>query len=172
MESVPLYLLSPYGNREHALDLIRTATGLPLPAAHSLVLTLDAVSAAVLRTAGIPFVEAWEILSALWQQPERPADPRPQPAPPPRGAEDYLYRLGERIHIIRRIRRLTTEELGRRVGVRPPLVRDMEAGAAWPTLRMLLRLAEALDVSVVLLVDDSADPPTVLRLLGAGRAAA
>ena len=172
MESVPLYLLSPYGNREHALDLIRTATGLPLPAAHSLVLTLDAVSAAVLRTAGISFVEAWEILSALWQQPERPADARPRPAPPPRGREDYLPRLGERIHVIRHVRRLTAEDLARRLGVRAPLVRDMEAGTAWPTLRMLLRLAEALDVSVVLLVDDDADPLTVVRLLGRPESAA
>lgn len=37
---------------------------------------------------------------------------------------------------------------------------------------MLLRLAEALDVLVVLLVDDDADSLTVVRLLGGAESAA
>lgn len=173
METVPPYLLSPYGNREHALDLTRTTTGLPLPAAHALVLTLDAVSAAVLRTATIPDTEAIPILAALWQQPERmadsPAPVRREAATSPRGA--YLPGLGQRIHVVRRARRLTAAGVSRRAGIHVSVLRDLEAGVSWPTLPLLLRLAAVFQVPVAMLVDDAATPLRILRLLATTRAA-
>ena len=169
MQTVPLHPLSPIGNREHAMTLIRTATGLPEIAAHCLALTLDAVSEAVLRAAGIPAPDARPILAALWQLPERLTDtptlpPRPQPAP---GGPRYLRDLGQRVHVIRRARRLTLTGLHHRTGIAVPVLRDLEAGAAWPTLPLLLAVAEALAVPLPLLVDPQATPLRILRLLAA-----
>ena len=173
METVLPYLLSPFGNREHALDLTRTATGLPLPAAHALVLTLDAVSAAVLRTAEVVDEEAFPILAALWQHPERITD-RPTPRRrrgPASPREDYLPELGERIHVVRRARRLTASGVSRRAGIHVSVLRDLEAGVSWPTLPLLLRLAGVFQVPVAMLVDEAATPLRILRLLATTQAA-
>jgi hypothetical protein len=86
MPDVPLFLLSPDGNRERATQLIRTATDLPLLPAYNLALTLDGVSAAILRTAGISTDDARAILAELWHPRrlhERPPAQRPDPARPP-----------------------------------------------------------------------------------------
>lgn len=173
METVPLDILSPSGNREQALDLIRAATGLPLPAAHTLVVTLDAVSAAVLRTAGVAPADGVRVLSALWQDPERLTDtPAPRRVAPQRAdAAAYLLGLGERVHVIRRARRLTANGVGRRAGIEVAMLRDLEAGTVWPTLPMLLRLAAVFGVPVAMLVDEHATPLRILRLLAAARAA-
>jgi hypothetical protein len=172
MDTVPLYLMSPQGNRELAVDLTRRATGLPEVAAHSIVLTLDAVSAAVLRTPGVVLDEARAILAALWQQPERIASvvpPRLDPARPGSTGwgPDYLTGLGERIHVIRRARRLTITGLRHRIGLSVADLRDLEAGVAWPSLPVLVRIADAFQVPVPLLVDERATPLRILRLLNA-----
>lgn len=170
MDTVPLDLLSPIGNREQALDLTRTATGLPLPAAHTLVLTLDTVSAAVLSTAGVTAGEARPILGALWQLPERLTD-APAIHRSRRPAADYLLGLGERVHVIRRARRLTVTGLHHRTGISFQVLWDLEAGVAWPTLPLLLRLADALGVPVAMLADEHATPLRILRLLATTQAA-
>lgn len=112
MDTVPLYIMSPFGNREHAIDLVRAATGLHEIAANSLVLTLDATSAAILRTAGIPMADARPIRSALWQHRERITAMTPLLRPPPvAGSAErdraFLRGLGERIHVTRRARWLS-----------------------------------------------------------------
>lgn len=173
MDTVSPYLLSPPGNREHALDLTRASTGLPFPAAHTIVLTLDAVSAAVLTTAGIPEEEARPILAALWQHPDRIATiPAPGRSGVPVGSTgDYLPELGRRIHVIRRARRLTAAGVSRRADIRLSVLRDLEAGVTWPTLPLLLRLAAVFQVPVAMLVDEAATPLRILRLLATTRAA-
>ena len=171
MDTVPMDLLSPFGNREQALDLTITATGLPLPAAHSLVLTLDAVSTAVLRAAGVPAADAWPILAALWQVPERITDSPIYRRRPTEPASDYLLGLGERVHVVRRARRLTLTGVHRRTEISVSVLRDLEAGVASPTLVMLLRLADVFQVPVAMLVDEKATPLRILRLLAAAQAA-
>ena len=177
MQTVPLDLLSLLGNREQALELIRAATGLPMTAAHSLVLTLDAVSGSVLRAAGNPAAEARPVLAAMWQHPERITDtPGDRPVRPSAASldavSDYLIGLGERIHVIRRIRRLTTAGLARRAGIEEFKIRDLEAGRVWPTMQLLLVLAETFQVPVAMLADEHATPLRILRLLATCQLAA
>jgi hypothetical protein len=85
---------------------VTRVTGLSLIAAHSLVLTTNAASTAVLRTAGIPTEDALPILAALWWNPTRPADPARQvPARSPDAAKarerQFVRDLGQRLHVIR-----------------------------------------------------------------------
>jgi hypothetical protein len=170
MDTVPLYIMSPFGNREHAIDLIRTATGLPEIAANSLVLTLDATSAAVLRTVGVTMADARPILSALWQQPARITDMTPllRPAPLPGSADrdrEFLNGLGERIHVTRRARRLSQATVQAHTRIDVGLLRDIEAGAVSPSTLTVLRLADAFQVPLPMLVDEKATPLRILRLL-------
>lgn len=69
------------------------------------------------------------------------------------------------MHVVRRARRLTVTGVHRRTGVEPFVLRDLEAGRAWPSLVLLIRLAEAFQVPLPMLVDDRATPLRVLRLL-------
>lgn len=170
MDTVPLYIMSPFGNRERAIDLVRAATGLPEIAANSLVLTLDATSAAVLRTAGITMADARPILSALWQQPARITDmtPLPRPAPLAGSADrdrEFLQGLGERIHVTRRARRLSATTVQAHTRINAGLLRDIEAGAICPSTLTVLRLADIFRVPAAMLVDEKATPLRILRLL-------
>jgi hypothetical protein len=156
MDTVPLYIMSPFGNRERAIDLVRTATGLPEIAANSLVLTLDATSAAVLRTAGITMADARLILSAVLQQPARITDMSPllRPAPIPGSVErdrEFLRGLGERIHVTRRARRLSEATVQAHVRIDAGLLRDIEAGAICPSTLTVLRLADEFRVPPAML---------------------
>jgi hypothetical protein len=162
--------MSPFGNRERAIALDRAATGLPEIAAHSLVLTLDATSAAVLRTAGITIADARPILSALWQQPARITDLTPllRPAPIAGSADrdrEFLHGLGERIHVTRRARRLSVTTVQAHTRIDASLLRDIEAGTISPSILAVLRLADAFRVPLPLLVDEKATPLRILRLL-------
>jgi hypothetical protein len=181
VDTVPLDLLSPYGNREQATGLTRTATGLPLIAAHNLVLTLDATSTAILRTAGLTVDEARPILAALWRDPGRITDTDPARLPPhrlrrrrpaPLATGSYLPDLGERLRVIRKVRKLPVRWVADQVGLLPDGLRDLEAGATWPTLPLLLALADTLQVPVPMLVDPHATPLRILRLLSGQYAAA
>ena len=111
MDTVPLHLTAPFENRRLAGSLVTRVTGLPVIAAHSLVLTTDAASTAVLRTAGIPTEDARPILAALWWHPTHPADQKPiRPRSPngdKAGERQFIRDLGQRIHVIRHARRLT-----------------------------------------------------------------
>jgi hypothetical protein len=167
MTNVPPLPLSPNEDRERAIATIRATTELPRSAACALALTLDAVSAAVLHAAGIADRDARAILAALWR-PERITDPTPTPRPRPTMAErdrEFLRDLGQRIHVIRHARRLTPTGVQARTGIPAHLLRDIEAGAAWPSTRSLLHLADAFQVPLPMLVDEKATPLRILRLL-------
>jgi len=45
---------------------------------------------------------------------------------------------------------LTQSELARRIGIRQPAVARLEAGEHMPTIKTLLRIAEALDIEILL----------------------
>ena len=172
MDTVPLHLTAPFENRRLATSLVARVTGLPLVAAHSLVLTTDAASTAVLRTAGIPTEDARPILSALWWHPTRPADPKPvrpvlarSPYASEQEERQFVRDLGQRIHVIRHARRLTPDGVRNRAGIPPYLLRDIEAGDLPPSAVQLHRLSSAFALPLPLLVDDKVTPLRVLRLL-------
>jgi hypothetical protein len=150
MDTVPLHLTAPLENRRLATSLVTRVTGLPLIAAHSLVLTTDAASTAVLRTAGIPTEDARPILAALWWHPTRPADPRPVRPRLPQTEQaldrQFLRDLSQRIHVIRHARRLTLDGVRHRTSIPPYLLGDIEAGDLPSTAVQLHRLARALGV--------------------------
>ena len=172
MPTVPLSLLSAPANRDRALELIRAAGGLPLPVAQSVVLTLDSVSGTVLSTAGVSPVEARPVLDALWRYPQHIEDrPTRTTVVRPVGEAEYLAGLAERIHVIRRARRMTTSGVCRRLGISPVVMQDLEAGVVCPTLPMLLRVADVFQVPVAMLADHHATPLRILRLLAAAQAA-
>jgi hypothetical protein len=169
MPDVPLFLLSPEGNRDRATRLIRTATDLPELPASTLALTLDGVSAAVLRTAGVGNDDARAVLAELWH-PRRLHERPPPRLPDPRSAtaardREFLRRLGERVRMVRCARGLSLTEVWGRTGLEIHLLRDVEAGAFTPSAVGLRRLAEAFTVPVSLLMDDTTSPAEVLHQL-------
>jgi len=168
MYTIPLHLTALADDRDRALALVRSVTGLPPLAAHSVVLTTDATATAVLRAAGIPPEDARPILATLWPLALRPAEPRPGSRPPGQDAtgqreQQFICDLGQRIHVIRHARRLTPTRMRTRTGIPPYLLRDLEAGDLWPSMLHLYRLAFA--VPLPTLVDDEATPLRILRRL-------
>jgi hypothetical protein len=66
MYTIPLHLTALADDRDRAVALVRSVTGLPPLAAHSVVLTTDATATTVLRAPGIPPEDARPILATLW----------------------------------------------------------------------------------------------------------
>jgi hypothetical protein len=152
--------------------LVRSATGLPPLAAHSVVLTTDATATAVLRAAGIPLEDARPILAGLWPLTPGRADPRPARRPAVgvqddagRREQHFVRDLGQRIHVVCHARRLTATGVRNCAGTAPYLLRDLEAGDLWPSTLHLYRLARAFAVPLPLLVDNNTTPLRILRLL-------
>ena len=73
--------------------------------------------------------------------------------------------LGRKVKSLRLHRRLTIEQLGRRADVSKSMLSMIEAGRRAPSIRLLLRLAKSLTVSVTELLEDvqNAKPPIVVR---------
>jgi transcriptional regulator with XRE-family HTH domain len=66
----------------------------------------------------------------------------------------YLRALGKRVRILRLTREMTQEELAARAGMSRNFVSLLEHGAHGVDVVRLLRLAEALDVSLVELLEE------------------
>ena len=168
MHTVPLDLLTPYGNRELATPLVQSATGQSPAAAHSIVLTLDATAKAVLQAAGVGAEESRRVLAALFHHPPRIQEPPALPSAVATSRQQELqFRrdLGQRIHVVRHARRLTPMGVQNRTAIKPYVLRDIENGDLWPSIPNLHRLARAFEVPLPLLVDPKATPLRVLRLL-------
>jgi len=65
---IPPTHLSTSARRAPAASVIRTGTDLPAPPAQLIADQLDAVSAAVLRTAGLDDTAARAVLAGLWTE--------------------------------------------------------------------------------------------------------
>lgn len=78
---------------------------------------------------------------------------------------EFLSELGQRIHVIRRARRLSRPRVTRLTGISSDQLADIEQGIAMPNALSLYRLAEALRVPPPMLLDEKATPLKVLRLL-------
>ncbi len=66
--------------------------------------------------------------------------------------------IGQDIARLRRIRGLTQAELARRVGTQQPAIARIEQGHM-PSLRTLLRIAEALDARLIIRLEPLERPP-------------
>jgi hypothetical protein len=162
--------LTRVSDRERAATIVETAPHFPRVDANTLVDALDAVSAALLRSAGLSDTAARAVLAALWDQPVPSAALDVPPRTPRRTdrEREYLRDLGQRIHVIRRARRRSSADICRTLDLHPEVLRDLEQGNAIPNALLLHRLAAALQVPVPMLVDPTATPRKVLRLLAAG----
>ncbi len=85
--------------------------------------SIEHVSAALLRGAGIGDDAARAVLDALWEQPSGTAD---TPVPPRRAGDErrYVRELGQRLHVVRRVRRRSSSDVCRLVDLRPVEVHD------------------------------------------------
>ena len=162
--------LSLVKDRERAAEIVEAAPHFPAVDAITLIDALDAVCAALLRSAGLADTAARAVLAALWDEPVPSAAlDVPQRTPWRTEVESaFLSDLGQRIHIVRRVRHRSSADVCRVIGLRPPDLLDLEQGTAMPSALLLYRLAVALQVPVPMLVDPKATPLKILRLL-AGR---
>jgi DNA-binding XRE family transcriptional regulator len=154
--------------RARAAALIGAALETTPVAAFAVADTLDAVSAAVLRTTGLDDDETIRlVLATLWERPIPHGGTPPSPPALRRSDREwrFLRDLGQRIHVLRRARRLTRTGVRNRTGIGNAVLIDIEQGTAAPSVLTLHRLAEAFQVPLPMLVDDNATPLRILRIL-------
>ena len=89
----------------------------------------------------------------LARVPRRPRRPLPEPEVPA-GAKDPRIVLGERVNALRVALGLSQEDFAGRVGLDRTYVSGIERGLRNPTLLVLLRLAQALEVPVTELLEE------------------
>ena len=65
----------------------------------------------------------------------------------------FVLALGERLRFLRRMRRLTTQQLAARAGLAPSTVNAVELGVRVPSAIVLMRLASGLEVPWVALAE-------------------
>ena len=82
--------------------------------------------------------------------------------------KDLLRRLGRRIKEIRKTRGMSQEALAERIEMSPQYLSRIEGGAQSPSVEMLTKLADSLEVEVWELFDFGY-PETVKELRGAVR---
>jgi hypothetical protein len=133
--------------------------------AYRMVEVVDAVSVAVLRTAGADDPTARDVLATLWEQFRAPTADIPTPTLRRSDRERELRGLGERIRVVRRGRRLSRPRAGRLAGIGPDQLADLERGSATPNALTIHRLADVLQVPLPLLVDEKQAPVDLLRQL-------
>ncbi|WP_335740102.1 helix-turn-helix domain-containing protein [Roseomonas gilardii] len=90
----------------------------------------------------------------LARVPRRPRRPLPEPEVPA-GAKDPRIVLGERVNALRVALGLSQEDFAGRVGLDRTYVSGIERGLRNPTLLVLLRLAQALEVPVTELLEET-----------------
>ena len=86
--------------------------------------------------------------------PRKPRRPLPEPELPA-GAKDPRIVLGERVNALRVALGLSQEDFAGRVGLDRTYVSGIERGLRNPTLLVLLRLAQALEVPVTGLLEET-----------------
>jgi DNA-binding XRE family transcriptional regulator len=168
---IPPIPLSRAEHRARATALVETARPDMPTDASTLVHSLEAVSAALLRGAGVGDDAARTILGTLWDAPVHTSTATVPPRTPRRVEHErvFLRQLGERVKVIRRARHRSSDDLARILDLAPLDLRNLEAGFVAPSVLLLYRLAAVLQVPVPMLVDPRATPAKVLRLLAVGQ---
>lgn len=75
--------------------------------------------------------------------------------------------FGERIRKYRKLKKFTQDDLGEKVGVTKSYVSKVESESTTPSLEMLVKIAETLEVDISDLLGGKKEPPTELKDLGA-----
>jgi hypothetical protein len=161
--------LTRTADRARAAALVTGAVKCPIGEAFAVLETVDALSAAVLRIAGLNDTTIRAVLAALWTHPVQ-SGPAAEPARRLSLTDrerEFLRDLGERIHLLRRARRLDTAWIRRSTGIPTDQLADTERGVGVPTALALYRLADALQVPLPLLLDTAKSPLDILRELAA-----
>jgi XRE family aerobic/anaerobic benzoate catabolism transcriptional regulator len=91
----------------------------------------------------------------------KPAHARPQV----RDSDSYLRRLGERVRTLRNQRGMSRKALAQHARVSERYLAQMEAGKGNCSIVLLRRIARAIGLPVIQLVQEGADPPLDLVLL-------
>lgn len=167
MTNVPPVPLTRTADRARAAAIIAGVLHCTPIRSFTLVETVDAVSAAVLRTAGLDDTTIRAVLAALWEHP-LPAAPAGEPVRGLRLTDrerEFLRDLGQRLRIVRSARRVTPPVIRRMTGIAGDQLADIERGIAVPTVLGLHRIADVLQVPLPLLVDQTHTPLELLRLL-------
>jgi len=90
---------------------------------------------------------------------------KPAAKAPPREADAYLRRLGERVRTLRNRRGMTRKALARHAKVSERYLAQLEAGLGNGSIVLLRRIARAIGLPVTQLVDEGAEPALDLVLL-------
>lgn len=93
---------------------------------------------------------------------QRPSGPSPSPT----GDADYLAALGERVRRVRLRRGMTRGMLSEHSEVSERYLAQLEGGRGNVSIRLLRRIARAMDVPLADLVQEGPEPPVELRLIG------
>jgi len=100
----------------------------------------------------------------------RPTQPAPRRAPKPAGGSDLAPVVGRNLHRLRSDRGLSLEKLARASGVSRAMLGQIELGQSAPTINVLWKIAQALEVSFsALIAGPHADDAVVLRAAEARR---
>ena len=169
MSNVSALPLTRTADRARAAALLAGAVKRPMGEAFAVLETVDALSAAVLRIAGLDDTTIRAVLAALWIHPVQSA-PAAEPIRRLRLSDrerEFLRDLGDRIQLLRRARRLDTAGIRRSTGIPTDQLADTERGVGIPTVLALYRLADALQVPLPLLLDTAKSPLDILRELAA-----
>jgi transcriptional regulator with XRE-family HTH domain len=160
-------MLTRTAERSRAAVLITGALRNSSTDAYALVDTLDAVTGAVLRTAGLDDATSRLVLAAMWEHPH-PDAPASQNGRGIRLSDrdrELLRDLGARLRMVRRARRLSVPATARMTGISEFQLQDLEDGVAPPSAVALYRLADALRAPLSLLVDHRKAPWDVVVAL-------
>jgi transcriptional regulator with XRE-family HTH domain len=76
--------------------------------------------------------------------------------------------LGQRVHLLRKNRKLTQEQLARRAGLSPDTIRRMEHGEFSPSFDTMIKTALGLDIPLIALFCDTYDEPDDLANIARG----
>jgi hypothetical protein len=162
--------LTRTAERVRAAAIVAAALRCPTSEAITLVETIDTLSAAVLRIAGMRDAAIRAVLAALWSYPATAPIPAAEPGRRLRLTDregEFLLDLGERVHILRRARWQDAPAVWRSTGIPADQLFDIERGTGVPTALAQYRLADLLEVPLPMPVDSRTSPLDMLRDIAA-----
>ena len=165
----PLTPLTQPSERGRANVIIAGALRCTIVEAATLLTTVDALTAAVLRIAGLDEASIRASMSALWEHPIRsaPAGEQVTRLRLTDREREFLRDLGGRIHVVRRARRIEPPAVRRLTNIPGEQLVDLERGIAVPSILALYRISDTLQTPLPLLVDEKQTPVDLLRQLAA-----
>ncbi len=67
--------------------------------------------------------------------------------------KEFIQKLGRRIVALRKEKKMKQIDLATRINIEDSALRRIESGRTNPTIKTLLRIAEGLGVSIIILID-------------------